>query len=226
MKYKAIFSDSKGIESTEIDTKFDDAYFYPMKINGIVVETDGFEVLTIDNPEQYSENQLARFDYDIKYPYKDKEKKLLVLKNYQLKTFIPILVLEIKSGKEITAEIQIIMNHNGGESVERRCSLLGKIFDLGMTLRGFGLDYAFEELQKQLAGHYCMETCANCKKSFGNPYGGNEFFNHLCFKSEAEAFQAIVNKDKRSVGNFMKYDNDKNFQLVQLTDYCDKFEPR
>ena len=217
MKYRAVFSNLKGTVDTEI---FDKLSFYPAIIYGVTIETDGFEVLTIDNPEQYSENQLALFEYDIEYPYKDKEKKLLVLKNYQLETFIPIRVLENKSGKRITTEIQITMSNNGGKRVKRVCSLLGKSSD------NYDMEVAFGELQKQLAECYCIEICSNCKNSWWSIYGGSEFYNHLCFKIEAKAFQAIANKDKISVALFMKYNNDQNWRNVQLTDYCDKFEPR
>jgi len=219
MKYRTIFSNLHGNINTEIDNDDDTSEcFCPMLVNGVEIETDGFEgLLSIENPEQYSENQLTQFDYDIKYPYKDKTKKLLVLKNYQLNSFIPISVLEIKTGKRIEAEVQITMSHDGID-FKRICSLLGKKSESSY------MDDVFDELQKQLKGNYIMEICSNCKNSSWHPYGGNEFFNHLCFKTEAEAFQAIEIKNKMSVGGFMKYDNDKNFELVQLTDYCNKFE--
>jgi len=230
MKYKAIFSNSKGTVETEIseETLLETSeYFYPMIINGVNIETDGFESLTIDNPEQYSENQLTQFEYDITYPYKDKEKKLLVLKNYQLKAFIPIHVREIKSGERIEAEMQIKIYQNGNTVVLKTCSLLGK--DSDKFDWKFDWEIGFQEVQDKLADCYCMETCSNCKNSWWNPYGGNEFFNQLCFVIDAEAFQAIKDKNKDSISRFMKYkkyDNYDNFQRVQLTDYCDKFEPR
>jgi hypothetical protein len=243
MKYKTIFSNLKGTVNTEtgteIDTEIDaepdaefEGYFYPMIIDGVIIETDGFEALTIDRPEKYSKNQLDRFDYDTIYPCEDKEEKLLVLKNYQLKTFIPIRVLETGSNKKMTAEIQITMNHEGGEEegkgkgVKRTCSLLGKTINLGTNFGDPDLEEAFAQLQKQLAGQYCMETCSNCRNSFWNPYGGSDFFNHLCFKSESKAFQAIANKGKESVIDFIKYDNEQNWRTVRLTDYCNEFEPR
>ncbi|MDR2920355.1 MAG: DUF6304 family protein [Tannerella sp.] len=221
MKYKAIFSNLNGTINTEVEDLIESSsdYFYPIIIDGVIIETDGFEELSIDNPEQYSENQLTRFDYDIQYPYKDKAKKLLVLKNYQLKTLIPIHILEIKSGKRIETEIQITMTRNE-KSVKRACSLLGVISE------NFDMEVAFGEVQSKLAACYRMETCSNCKNSFWNPYGGSDFFNQLCFKKEAKAFQAIQDKDKMAVVHFMKYDDDKNFQNVRLTDYCEKFEPR
>jgi hypothetical protein len=226
MKYKATFSNSKGTVETEISEESflkTSEYFCPMIINGVTIETDGFDSLSIDNPEQYSENQLTQFEYDITYPYKDKEKKLLVLKNYQLKAFIPIHVREIKSGERIETEMQITMQHNGGKNIKRTCSLLGE------TSEQVDMEVALGEVQAQLAECYCMEICTKYKNSWWNPYGGNEFFNQLCFVSETEAFQAIKDKHKSSVADFMKYkkyDNYDNFQRVLLTDYCDKFEPR
>ena len=218
MKYRTIFSNLHGNINTEIDNDDDmSECFYPMLVNGVEIETDGFEGLSIENPEQYPENKLAQFDYDIKYPYKDKEKKLLVLKNYQLKAFIPIQVLEKESGKRMKVDMEITMTYDGN-NFKRICSLLGKNSDYS------DMEVAFRELQTQLKNDYSMEICSNCKNSSWHPYGGNEFFNHLCFEKESIAFQFIENKTKTSVGGFMKYGNDENWELVQLTDYCDKFE--
>jgi len=76
MKYKAIFSNLHCTINTEVEDSIESSsdYYYPMTIDGVTIETDGFEALSIDNPEQYSANQLARFDYNIHYPYKDKDK--------------------------------------------------------------------------------------------------------------------------------------------------------
>jgi hypothetical protein len=219
MKYKAIFSNSKGTVETEISDENPD-YFFPMAVYGVTVETDGFESLTIDNPEQYAENQLTQFEYDLKYPYIDKKKALLVLKNYRLMTFIPIHVRDIDSGERIEADIQITIYQTEETVVLKTCSLLGK------SSEKLDWEVGFQEIQAQLADSYCMETCSNCKNSWWHPYGGNDFFNQLCFKSEAEAFQRLTNKDKMSVARFMKYGKDENFRRVLLPDYCDKFEPR
>lgn len=220
MKYKAIFSNRHGEINIEVEDLIESSldYCLPIIIDGVTIETDGFEELSIDNPEQYSENQLTRFEYDIQYPYKDKEKKLFVLKNYQLKTFVPIRIREVKSEKRIETEIQITMTRNE-KNMKRKCSLLG------FTSENFDMEVAFGELQSQLTGYY-METCSNCKNSFWNMYGGSEFFNQLCFKKEAEAFQAIQDKDKMTVVHFMKFDDNKNFENVRLTDYCESFELR
>ena len=219
MKYRTIFSNTYGNINTYIDDSDDlSECLYPMLIDGVEIETDGFEALSIENPEQYPENKLAQlFDYDIKYPYKDKEKKLLVLKNYQLNVFIPIQVLERESRKRMKVDMEITMSYDGN-NFKRICSLLGQSSEYP------DMEVAFRELQTQLKHRYSMEICSNCKNSSWHPYGGYEFFNHLCFEKESIAFQSIENKDKMSVGGFMKYNNNKNFELVQLTDYCNKFE--
>ena len=221
MKYRAIFSNQKGARNAEIDCNSID-YCYPLIFNGITIDTDGFELLSIANPEQYSEIQLALFEYDTKLiQCANEDRKLLVLKNYQLNVFIPIHILEIQSGKKDTADIQIIMKHdgeNGEKGIKRICSLLGK------SSENYNMEEAFREVQAQLAESHCMETCSNCKNSWWSIYGGTEFCNHLCFKSDAEAFQAIKDKNKLTVARFMKYGNDQNWQSVRLTDYCDMFD--
>ncbi|WP_276378744.1 hypothetical protein [Flavobacterium sp. H4147] len=222
MKYKSIFSNLKGTFNTEMEDLNENSseYFYPIEIDGVIIETNGFEALTIDNVEKYTETQLAQFDYDIKYPYNDKGKKLLVLKNYQLKTFIPIHILEIETGKRVVIELQIVMIHDG-EQIRLLSTLFGKSSEaiiMETTL--------FEKLQNQLDEYYCLEICSNCENSIWNPYGGNDFFNHLCFKKEAREFQAIKEKNKQSIGSFMKFKENKNFENVQLTDYCVQFEAR
>jgi len=171
MKYKAIFFNRRGAIHTAIEdlTEVSSVYCFPMTIDGVVIETDGFEELSVAQPEQYAENQLLRFDYDVRYPYKDKDKPLLVLKDYRLDTFIPVFVREIKSGKRMEAELCIEMAHNG-KSVKRTCRLLGGESSV------FDMEAAFVEIQEQLKESYGMETCSNCKNSFWNPYGGCSFY--------------------------------------------------
>lgn len=221
IKYKTVFSNRKGIVNTELEdlTKNSSEFFFPITIDGVTIETDGFDGLSIDKPEQYSENQLSRFDYNVNYPYKDKSKKLLVLTNYHLETLIPIFIREIKSGKRRKVDIHIEMEHDG-KRVTRRCCLLDK------ESENFDMECAFVEMQEQLKEYCQMEICSNCRNSFWNPYGGNEFFNQLCFKSESEKFQSLKDKDRMTVMHFMKFGEDKNFENVQLTDFCKAFEHR
>lgn len=221
MKYKAIFSNREGAVNAMVEdlTDVSSVYCFPLTIDEVVIETDGFEELSIAESEKYAKDQLARFDYHICYPYKDKNRQLLVLEDYRLDTFIPIFVRETESGKRREAVLCVEMIHNG-KDLKRTCRLFGAASSV------FDMESALVEIQEQLKDSYCMETCSNCRNSFWNPYGGNEFFNQLCFRSEAEAFQAIEEKDKMSIVRFMKYDNDRNFQNVQLTAFCDEFVPR
>jgi hypothetical protein len=216
--YKAIFSNLKGFKSYEADC-FSGHYYYPIVINGVTLEIDGFELLTIENPNQYSEVQLAQFDYYTTYPYEDKGKKELVLKNYKLEIFIPINILNIESKERINTEFQIRLDCNDNIA-KRTCVIMGK------SSHNLDLGYAFAEIQEQLKEHYYLMVCSNCKNHSWHPYGFDDFFNQLCFKREAEGFQAIKNKDKMSISGFMKYGDESNFQLVHLMDYCNNFDPK
>ena len=221
MKYVSFFTNSRGIVCKGfieyLDT--DSEYIFPLYLNEIIIETDGFELLTIDNPQQYSTKQLNQFDYEIRYPFNDQTKELLVLTNYKLETFIPIFVLEVSTAKIIEAELKITLNHCG-ENEKRECALLGRISS------NSDLEAAFHEIQSELSPSYIMRTCSNCKNSTFNPYGGNEFFNQLCFVKEAKEFQKIESKAKMSIVEFMKFENERNFDSVLLTHTCEKFEAR
>ena len=114
--YKSIFSNAYITVNTEIvDFDVDGSnYISPIVVNGVIMETDGFECLTIDPPKRYSEEQLKQFDYDIVYPYGDKTKEVFMLKNYRLKTFIPVSVLNKDINKWETANLVIEMIHIAG----------------------------------------------------------------------------------------------------------------
>ena len=99
------------------------------------------------------------------------------MKYYRLDTFIPVFVRNLKSEERMKTDLCIEMEHNE-KSVKRTYRLLGGESSV------FDMEAAFVEIQVQLKGSYCMETCSNCRNSFWNPYGGCEFFNQLCFRSE------------------------------------------
>jgi hypothetical protein len=67
-----------------------------MIVEGVIIETDGFEVLSIGRPENYSDQKLKIFDYN------DKSGSL-ILKNYNLRAELPVTVIEKHTGKESIA---------------------------------------------------------------------------------------------------------------------------
>jgi hypothetical protein len=218
LSFKAIFSNLKGIKNFEVDS-YSGHYFNPIEVNEVTLEIDGFEALTIDNPEQYSEVQLAQFDYYNSYPYEEMDKKELVLINYKLESFIPIHVLKIESGEIFITEFQIILVWNE-KLAKRSCVILGK------CSKNLDLGCAFIEIQEQLKEEYYLMTCSNCKNYCWHPDVGFDFYNQLCFKSKTEEFQAIKDKNKMSIAELMNSGNKNDNQLVHLTDYCDSFDPK
>jgi hypothetical protein len=218
-KIKAVFSNDFTSHTGIID--FDSSeYLSPMVINGVIIETDGFEALSIDNTEQYSEEQLKQFDYDIIFPYKDKTKKLFVLKNYNLQTYIPVSITKKETNKSETAELIIEMIHNG-KNLTLSCSLLEEKSE---NFDSENLEIALNNLQEK--SNYFINICACCKNSNWNPYGGMVFLNQLCFRNDSEKFQNMKLKTKYTVASIMKDDADRNFDLVWLTDNCKYYIPR
>ena len=116
-KFRTLFTNKFGTVHTKVfecDKTNPNYNFFPAIIYGIRVETDGFEVLSVENPESYTKDQLENFEYDIKHPYKDKTKPLFILKNFSLQTYIPVSVFSKKDNNRIKKEICIeISNDNG-----------------------------------------------------------------------------------------------------------------
>jgi hypothetical protein len=219
-KYKSIFSNTHISENSGIIDFDSTDYTSLITVNGIIIEVDGFEDLLIDNIEQYTEEQLNQFDYNVIFQNKEKTKKLLVLRNYKLKTFVPVSIINKKTNEIGNANLIIELEHNGKE-LTIICSLLEEESEKVLY---YDIEIAINNIQKK--SNYFIKICACCKYSFWNPYGGSAFINHLCFRKDFEKFQSIKEKGKFTVGAIMKYDEDRNFDFVYLIDSCKYYKPR
>jgi hypothetical protein len=212
--FKAIFINSYISINTElIDYTVSSSAFSPMIINGVLIDTDGFEDLTIENIEQYNNEQLKQFDYNVIYPYKDKNKKLLVLKNYILKAFIPINIINKINGIRTLSELILEMNDKEGKINYTILLENEKINDID-------IENIFYKFKEQLSEKYIIEICGTCKYNSENPYGGVFLFNQLCFRKYGQKYfkMGIMDKDK-----FASLMDDKKWETVYLTDSCNEY---
>jgi hypothetical protein len=86
IKYDTFFTNAYiNVETQIVFGGNNSKYVSPMVINGLIVETDGFEGLYIETFEDYTKEQLKIVDYDIK-------NGLYILRNYKLETIIPIIL--------------------------------------------------------------------------------------------------------------------------------------
>jgi hypothetical protein len=212
--FKAVFTNLYINVNTElIDYTVSSPAFSPMVINGVLIDIDGFEDLTIENIEQYNNEQLKQFDYNVIYPYKDKNKKLIVLKNYMLKAFIPINIINKTNGIRTLSELILEMNDKDGK-INYTISLEDE------KTNDVDIENIFNKFKEQLSEKYIMEICGTCKYNTENPYGGVFLFNQLCFKKYGGEYfkMGIMNKTK-----FASLLDDKKWETVYLTDSCNEY---
>jgi hypothetical protein len=211
IKLNSIFKNNYLEIETEIALGDNSEYSSPMIINDVIVETDGFEVLCIEQSENYGTEQLKIFDYDIKHG-------CYILKNYNLKTSVPVNIIN-KNTKELFSDnLFIEIDDNNGETTRKL-----KIFDKEIIVNGWDLVGAFNNLHREIKQNYTVKICAFCKKSSENPYGGIDFFNHLCFKEFAEENYKLDIKNKENIGGLMNK-NPGEYKSVYLIDSCNDYK--
>jgi hypothetical protein len=207
-KYTAFFINN--YIQTETQIFFDrnnEIYMSPMIVNDIIIENDGFCDLIIFGIENYKKEQLKIFDYDMT------ENGDYVLKNYNLKTLIPINIIDKNTANNICENI-IIENNNGIKKI--------KLLDYEVIVKYNDWVEAFNDLQRKFKENYRVKICAFCKKSSWNPYGGADFFNLLCFKNFTEEYNQLNIKDKMNIGNLMNKNKGK-FNFVYLISSCNEY---
>jgi hypothetical protein len=210
IKYDTFFEN----DFIKIDTQIAMGNNMPMNINGIMIETDGFEVLSIDEQEKYSAEQLKIFDFDINHW------GIYVLKNYHLRTTIPIEMIEKNSGEKISEKLFIEMDDKNNQTTTTL-----KILDKEIVITDFYILEGFEKLYEEIHKEYTVKICAFCKNLCWNLYGGVDFFNCLCFKEFADEYYKIDENYKMNILKLMEKNKDK-YKFVHLTNCCGEYIER
>jgi hypothetical protein len=216
IKYKTLFSNEYFTEDSEV-TFYDEnycGYVSPLILQDIIIEADGLEVLTINCKKYFDHKNLSKFDYE-KYEKQD----FYLIKNYKLKTFIPINIFAKKCGDESKTELTIELINENNKNYQKL-----KIFDKEVIIKENNYTNAFEKIYNDIKDKYIIKICVYCKKSNWNPYGGNDFVNQVCFKNIFEEFNKIETKDKNNVGHLMAINN--NFKNVLLTEWCKEYKEK
>jgi hypothetical protein len=210
IELKSIFRNNYLKIETKIVLGDNSKYDSPMIINGIIVETDGFETLCIEQSENYETEQLKIFDYDIKHGD-------YILRNYNLRTSVPINIINKNTNEFSSDNLFIEINDDNRKTVRKL-----QLFDKEIIVNGWDLVGAFYNLHREIKQNYTVKMCAFCKKSCWNPYGGTDFFNHLCFKELAEEYYKLDIKNKESVGGLMNKNMGK-YKSVYLINSCNDY---
>lgn len=211
---KAILTTAHGTFPTQVEEED----FLVMHVNGVKIELDGFEVLSIEMPPAYTADQLSIFDYDIrKNTYEGRKWDTLFLKDFQLDAFIPLpLVNRETQIREIAdLHIQVWADKN------RKYQYLFEL--LSATSEQAFIDDALGEIWKKLQDRYHIEICACCKNSCTNPYGGIAFASQLCFKAIKEQFWGLDKVDKASISSLT---HQNLHDIKNVTDHCEEFLPK
>jgi hypothetical protein len=216
IKYKTIFTNEYFTENSEVVFYAENycGYVSPMVLQDIIIETDGFEVLTINSNEYFNHQNLSKFDYE-----KPERRDFYLLKNYKLKTFIPINIVDKKYGNENMAEMIIEIKNYNNKNYQKI-----KILDREIIINENNYINSFEKIYSDIKDKYIIKICIYCRKSHWNPYGGNDFINQICFKNIFDEFNKIETKNKNSVGYLMAINN--NFQNVLLTECCKEYKEK
>ena len=209
VKYKSFFRNNYIDVETAIDPDCS------MLVNGVLIETDGFECLSIESFKNYTKEQLKIFDCFInKYGS-------CMLINYNLKVLIPVNVVEKNTGNNFCENIIIEINNSDD-------NIIGKLrfldYDTGniCDVKSWDVFSAFDKLHGKIKQNFIVKICAFCKKSSYNPYGGIDFFSHLCFNECAEEFCKLDLKNKFTIGPLMN-NNKGKFKNVSLTSSCNEY---
>jgi hypothetical protein len=212
--YKAVFTNKSGRVDTEVfEADISAKEMLPFVAYGVTVDTDGFECLAV-NAEQYSERQLAYFDYE-----HSRRQNLLLLQNYTLETAVPVCVFDRNASRRSNEILTITMTRGETAQTSWHYELLGTVYQ---NAAFDDMQNCLLKLQEKLDSAMLIEICACCKKSHWNPYGGSDFFNQVCLKSAAEEYFALENKDdKKSLGHFMM--THPNFERTWLVNHCEEF---
>jgi hypothetical protein len=210
MELNSIFRNNYLNIETKIVLGDNSKYDSPMIINGVIVETDGFEVLCIELSENYGKEQLKIFDYDIKHGG-------YILKNYNLRTSVPMNIRN-KTTREIFSDNLFIEIDDNNRKTIRKLKLLDK----EIVVNGWDLLGAFNNLHREIKQNYTVQICAFCKKSCWNPYGGTDFFNHLCFKEFMEEYYKLDIKNKENISGLMNKNTGK-YKSVYLINSCNDY---
>ena len=214
IKYKTVFTNKYFTENSEVsfyDEKYGN-YISPMILRDIVIDTEGFEVLSIDYNEYFNHKNLCEFDYEIM-------NGVHILKSYELKVFIPIKIIDKRSGNENKSEMIIDIKNDNNKKYQKL-----RVFDKEIVIKDYAYTNLFEKIYDDIKDKYAIKICAYCKKSFWDPYGGNNFIHQVCFKNIFDEFNKIETKNKNSVGYLMAIN--KNFMSVLLTECCKEYEEK
>ncbi len=210
---KAILTTAHGSFPTQVEEED----FLVMHVNGVKIELDGFEVLSIEMPPAYTADQLSIFDYDIrKNTYEGRKWDTLFLKDFQLDAFIPLSLVDRETQIREIADlhIRILADKN------RKYQYLFEL--LSATSEQAFIDDALGEIWKKLRDRYHIEICACCKNSCTNPYGGIAFTSQLCFKAIKEQFWGLDKVDKASISSLT---HQNLHDIKNVTDHCEEFLP-
>jgi hypothetical protein len=216
IKYKTLFTNEYFTENSEV-IFYDEnycGYISPMILQDIIIETDGLELLTINSNEYFNHRNLSKFNYE-----KHKKHDIYLLKNYELKIFIPINIVDKKHCNESTTEMTIELINENNKNYKKL-----KILDKEIVIKENDYTDSFEKIYDEIKDKYIIKICSYCKKSNWNPYGGSDFINQICFKNIFDEFNKIEIKNKNNVGHLIAINN--NIKNVLLTEYCKEYNEK
>ena len=233
-KWKAHYKDENHDIETYIENHVDEDYYcLRMIIDDIEFECSDFYEWEIIN-EEYLEKANEKFNI-LKWGFKDCY--TYNLQRYYLEVEIPINVIEIESGNNISAIIhfafQLTENtqdftgyyldrqkiySDGLQCIFFKLELNDEVFE--STDDNFYLEINLSQICEKIRGKYLLKCCFGCLYSDYSPFGNSSFGDMLCFSNFAEKYMKVKGKDDA----LWEILNDG--KKTQETHLCEKFKPR
>lgn len=215
IEYHGNFKDDFGTTEISILNNFNNLYFEIYGVKFQALEFGDFEIVSKEN---YSDEQLERFTFSS-----------TVICNYKMTVFIPQVIIDNVENKTLTTNLTLEYDLGKpklprGFDFKLRLSIT---FD-GQTFEGFSdyyIDYAFDQLIKQVGDRYKFKNCYGCLYSDYNPYGQAGFGGMYCLVKQKEKYLKVdIPKNSYKYNYLEECEND--YDIVQETYCCDKYEIR
>ncbi|MCB9305263.1 MAG: hypothetical protein H6565_01570 [Lewinellaceae bacterium] len=221
-KYRTVYKDGHGIVETYIVNNFQNFF---INIEGVEFIGGGgmIESFRLIDKEKYSESDIKRFSlFEGRWESSKTGELYYELYNYSLKIFIPILILEVETGRLLEPDLEIttkVGNRAGEPEMDFQLELFLKTGDETFSGKDETFELAANKILDQFSGRYKFRNCFGCNFSDYSVYGNNALGNLLCLVGKRKEYMKVKTLEQY-------HDLSYDAPMVQEIDICSKFEYR
>jgi len=203
-KYKAIYTDTFGVENIEISS---DGSIMHLPLRGVIFDGVDFELLTGDKVEG------NKFHYEIA------NENDHFLTNFRIKVTFPI---HIEHQQKVTTEQIIFTILVGDQDGIQGQESIGNTVVLNTSFGQFtstamvDFEDSLIEIQNKLPKGTDIKACVSCKYSTYNPFGNVSFGDLSCFRNIKERLHKIEDKHSLLEVWDKAYKEGKTFKVQEI----------